>query len=45
MPMAVVMGAIVGQAFDGTIVPMTAAMGVAGVLCFLSNRFVVGHSN
>ena len=36
-------GALVGQAFDGTIVPMTAAMGVAGVLCFLSNRLVVGR--
>ncbi len=35
-------GAIVGQAFDGTIVPMTAAMGIAGVLCFLSNRLLVG---
>jgi DHA1 family bicyclomycin/chloramphenicol resistance-like MFS transporter len=36
-------GAIVGQAFDGTIVPMTTAMGVAGLLCFLSNRLVVGR--
>ena len=36
-------GAIVGQAFDGTIVPMTAAMGIAGVLCFLSNRLLVGR--
>jgi DHA1 family bicyclomycin/chloramphenicol resistance-like MFS transporter len=36
-------GAIVGQAFDGTIVPMTTAMGVAGLLCFLSNRLLVGH--
>jgi DHA1 family bicyclomycin/chloramphenicol resistance-like MFS transporter len=35
-------GAIVGQAFDGTIVPMTAAMGVAGLLCFLGNRLLVG---
>ena len=35
-------GAIVGQAFDGTIVPMTTAMGIAGVLCFLSNRLLVG---
>jgi len=34
-------GAIVGQAFDGTIVPMTAAMGVAGMLCFLCNRLMV----
>jgi DHA1 family bicyclomycin/chloramphenicol resistance-like MFS transporter len=36
-------GAIVGQAFDGTIVPMTVAMGIAGVLCFLSNRLLVGR--
>ena len=36
-------GAIVGQAFSGTIVPMTAAMGIAGVLCFLSNRLLVGR--
>ena len=35
-------GTIVGQAFDGTIVPMTAAMGIAGMLCFLSNRLLVG---
>ncbi len=35
-------GALVGQAFDGTIVPMTSAMGVAGLLCFLSNRLLVG---
>jgi len=36
-------GAIVGQTYDGTIAPMTLAMGVAGVLCFLSNRVLVGH--
>ncbi|WP_428670438.1 Bcr/CflA family multidrug efflux MFS transporter [Reyranella sp.] len=36
-------GAIVGQAFDGTIVPMTTAMGLAGVMCFLSNRLLVGN--
>ena len=36
-------GAIVGQAFDGTIVPMTTAMGIAGMLCFLSNRLLVGR--
>jgi DHA1 family bicyclomycin/chloramphenicol resistance-like MFS transporter len=35
-------GAIVGQAFAGSIVPMTTAMGVAGLLCFLSNRLLVG---
>ena len=40
---AALFGALVGQAFDGTIVPMTAAMGVAGALCFLSNRLVVGR--
>jgi MFS transporter, DHA1 family, multidrug resistance protein len=36
-------GALVGQAFDGTIVPMTMAMGVAGAMCFLSNRVLVGR--
>jgi DHA1 family bicyclomycin/chloramphenicol resistance-like MFS transporter len=36
-------GTIVGQAFDGTIVPMTAAMGIAGTLCFFSNRLLVGR--
>ena len=35
-------GTIVGQAFDNTIVPMTMAMGIAGALCFLSNRVLVG---
>jgi len=35
-------GAVVGQTFDGTIAPMTTAMGLAGVLCFLSNRYLVG---
>ena len=34
-------GAAVGQTFDGTIAPMTTAMGVAGVLCFLSHRVLV----
>ena len=29
-------GAIVGQTYDGTIAPMTVAMGIAGILCFLS---------
>jgi DHA1 family bicyclomycin/chloramphenicol resistance-like MFS transporter len=37
-----IFGAIVGQTFDGTIMPMTTAMGVAGVLCFVSNRLLVG---
>ena len=27
-------GAVVGQTFDGTIAPMTTAMGLAGILCF-----------
>ena len=34
-------GAAVGQAFDGTILPMTIGMGVAGMLCLLSNRLLV----
>ena len=34
-------GAIVGQTFDGTIAPMTTAMGVAGALCLLSHRSLV----
>jgi len=34
-------GAVVGQTFDGTIGPMTYAMGAAGILCWISNRFVV----
>jgi len=38
-------GTIVGQAFDGTIVPMTAAMGIAGTLCFFSNRLLVGSQS
>ena len=36
-----VFGALVGQAFDGTIAPMTTAMGIAGVLCLLSHRLLV----
>ena len=28
-----VFGAIIGQALDGAVVPMSATMGVAGVLC------------
>ena len=34
-------GAIVGQTFDGTIAPMTTAMGVAGILCLISHRALV----
>jgi MFS transporter, DHA1 family, multidrug resistance protein len=37
-----VFGAIVGQTFDGTIAPMTTAMGIAGILCFVSNWLLVG---
>src|SRR5215475_14775693 len=33
-------GAIVGQSLDGTIAPMTTAMGIAGVLCLLSHRLL-----
>ncbi len=36
-------GAVVGQTFDGTIAPMTTAMGIAGALCFISNRLLVGR--
>jgi MFS transporter, DHA1 family, multidrug resistance protein len=38
-----VFGAIVGQMFNGTIAPMTVAMGIAGALCFLSHRLLVGR--
>jgi DHA1 family bicyclomycin/chloramphenicol resistance-like MFS transporter len=34
-------GAVVGQTFDGTIAPMTTAMGVAGALCLLAHRSLV----
>jgi DHA1 family bicyclomycin/chloramphenicol resistance-like MFS transporter len=37
-----IFGAIVGQTFDGTIAPMTTAMGIAGILCFVSNWLLVG---
>jgi DHA1 family bicyclomycin/chloramphenicol resistance-like MFS transporter len=37
-------GALVGQAFDNTIVPMTMAMGIAGLMCFSSNRLLVAPS-
>ena len=36
-------GTIVGQTFAGSIVPMTTAMGIAGLLCFLCNRMLVGR--
>ena len=38
-----IFGAIVGQTFDGTIAPMTTAMGIAGVLCLVSNWLLVGR--
>ncbi len=34
-------GTVVGQTFNGTIAPMTVAMGLAGILCFASNRLLV----
>src|SRR4029079_2839458 len=34
-------GTVVGQAFAGSIVPMTTAMGIAGILCFSANRLLV----
>ncbi len=34
-------GAVVGQTFDGTIAPMTTAMGIAGALCLVSHRVLV----
>ncbi len=34
-------GAVVGQTYDGSIGPMTLAMGLAGILCFVSNRLLV----
>ncbi len=34
-------GAVVGQTFDGTIAPMTTAMGIAGILCLISHRALV----
>jgi DHA1 family bicyclomycin/chloramphenicol resistance-like MFS transporter len=39
-----IFGAVVGQTFDGTIAPMTTAMGVAGACCLLFNRLLVGRS-
>ena len=37
-------GVAVGQTLDGTILPMVIAMGVSGVLCFVSNRVLVGRA-
>ncbi len=39
-----IFGAVVGQALDGTIAPMTTAMGIAGALCFISHRLLVGRA-
>jgi DHA1 family bicyclomycin/chloramphenicol resistance-like MFS transporter len=38
-------GVAVGQAFDGTMVPLTAALAVAGTLCFTSHRLLVGRDS
>ncbi len=35
-------GVAVGQAFDGTMVPLTLSLAVAGILCFTSHRLLVG---
>ena len=37
-------GVAVGQAFDGTMVPLTAALAVAWTLCFASHRLLVPRS-
>ncbi|MBS0527671.1 MAG: Bcr/CflA family multidrug efflux MFS transporter [Proteobacteria bacterium] len=38
-------GAAVGQTYDGTIGPTTVAMGLAGILCFVSNWLLVGRQS
>ena len=38
-------GVAVGQAFDGSMVPLTAALAVAGTLCFASHRLLVGRAD
>ncbi len=38
------LGAAVGQALDGTIVPMTTAIGLAVILCLVSHRVLVPKS-
>ncbi len=38
-------GVAVGQAFDGTMVPLTASLAVAGTLCFASHRLMVGRTD
>lgn len=39
-----IFGAVVGQALNGTIAPMTTAIGLAGILCLLLNRLLVPRS-
>jgi DHA1 family bicyclomycin/chloramphenicol resistance-like MFS transporter len=38
-------GVAVGQAFDGSMVPLTAALAVAGISCFASHRLMVGRAD
>ncbi|HKV15871.1 MAG TPA: Bcr/CflA family multidrug efflux MFS transporter [Reyranella sp.] len=38
-----IFGAVVGQTFDGTIAPMTTAMGLAGFSCLIAHRWLVGR--
>jgi DHA1 family bicyclomycin/chloramphenicol resistance-like MFS transporter len=38
-------GVAVGQAFDGSMVPLTAALAAAGILCFASHRLLVGRAD
>jgi DHA1 family bicyclomycin/chloramphenicol resistance-like MFS transporter len=38
-------GVAVGQAFDGSMVPLTAALAAAGILCFTSHRLLVGRAD
>ncbi|HTR85960.1 MAG TPA: Bcr/CflA family multidrug efflux MFS transporter [Reyranella sp.] len=38
-------GVAVGQAFNGTMVPLTASLAVAGTLCFASHRLLVGRAD
>lgn len=38
-------GVAVGQFFDGSLVPLTAALAVAGICCFSSHRLLVGRDS
>ena len=38
-------GVAVGQAFDGSMVPLTASLAVAGICCFTSHRLLVGRDS